>query len=97
MILQSTNVEFVMMQLERVLFVIVELVIWTLDRLQEVRVEDVMVSLLSVVSRNVVRQKVRLGPERVVEEISFSISGDGVWEDMLECVRCVVLLYGRLR
>lgn len=67
-----------MLQLERVLFMIVELVIWTLDRVQEVRVEVVMVSLLSVVSMNVVRRKVRLGPERVVEEISFSISGDEV-------------------
>lgn len=77
MTLQSTNVELVILQLERVQFLIVELVILALDRFQEVRLEVVMVSLLRVVSRNVVRRKMRLGPVRVVEEISFSISDNG--------------------
>ena len=75
--LQSTNVELVILQLERVQFLIVELVILALNRFQEVRLEVVMVSLLRVVSRNVVRRKMRLGPVRVVEEISFSISDNG--------------------
>lgn len=67
-----------MLQLDRLQSLIVEFVMMQLAKVQVVRVEVVMVSLWSVPLTKAARRMARLGPVRVVSEISLSISGSGV-------------------